>query len=100
MMSSSIWPSVSSLRPTLSCSITALRESTTFDRGSLSVRLLEIVPGFHAHGVGARQHREAFVGVHRLDQQFDFVARLHGHYTVLGKLSRIDDALRLVAKVD
>jgi hypothetical protein len=68
--------------------------------GPFTIGFLEVVPRLHAHGVRARQHREAVGGFHALDQDFDFVTGFDGELAVFGKLGGIHNPFRLVAEID
>src|SRR6185369_2919617 len=67
---------------------------------AVAISLLEIVPGFHAHSVGARKDRKPVGCFHALDEHFNFVAGFDRKLAVLSELGRVNDAFRLVSKVD
>src|SRR6185369_18081143 len=67
---------------------------------AVAISLLEIVPGFHAHSVGARKDRKPVGCLHALHEHFNLVAGFDCKLTVLGKLGRVNDAFGLISKVD
>src|SRR5215216_185226 len=75
-------------------------DDATFHTRAIAISLLEVVPRLHAHRIGAREDRQAIGGFHAFNQHFHFVPGLHGELAVLGKLGGVNNAFRLVAKID
>src|SRR5690349_10828821 len=75
-------------------------DHATLDARAVAISLLEIVPGFHAHRVGARKDRKPVGCFHALHEHFNFVAGFHGQLAVLGKLGRVNNTFRLVSEIN
>src|SRR5678816_3551211 len=71
----------------------------TLDRASILIGFLQIVPRLHAHGISTRQDWQPIRSLHTLDEHFDFIAGLDGHYAVFRKLGRIDETFRFVTEI-
>ena len=77
----------------------AIHHATLHAR-AVAISLFEIIPGLHAHGIGARKDRKAIGCFHALDEHFNFVAGFDCKHAVLGELGRVNNAFRLVAEID
>src|SRR6185295_7311739 len=60
----------------------AIDHATLYAR-AVAIGLLEIVPRFHAHRVGAPKYRQTVGSFHALHEHFHFVAGFHGKLAVL-----------------
>src|ERR1051325_7910069 len=70
------------------------------DRRAFAVSSLQLVPCLHANGIGAREHWEALVCLHALDEHVDFIAGLDGHLARVHKLRLRDNAFGLVSEIN
>src|SRR6266852_1829018 len=59
-----------------------------------------IIPGPQANSISARKQWETFAGFHVLNQYVNFIAGLDRNLAIFHELVLIDDAFRLVTKID
>src|SRR5438128_3500081 len=77
----------------------ALNDSS-FNYRAIVVSFFEIVPRAQTNRISARKHRKSFAALHVLDEDIDLVAALDGNLPLFHKFVGIDDAFRLIAKID